>query len=153
MCSPRDPEEQQGKLIFSDRKQNSATTSRIVPCPDVLPRSVRNPPPPVALSHRVHGVPRLSVELRFPENFLSKRSPWGVRPVPPVPRPARANCISHRLFGPRWPKMASKTAQDGQNGPSCVNVASKVVPNCSRWPPKGLQDGPGDPQDASKGAP
>ena len=91
---------------------------------------------PCGASHRVHGVPGLSVELVFLENLLSKRSPWGVRPLPPVPRPAAY--------------LVGFSAQDGQDGVSCANIASKVVPSCLRWPPRGLYDAPRCLQDGQR---
>ena len=112
-----------------------------------------DPPPPCGASHRVHGVPRLSIELLFPENFLSKRSPGGVRPVPPVPGQAQSCDISRRLFSPKWPKMASKIAQNGQDGASFANMASKVVPSGPKRLPRSPHNGPRRPQDASRGAP
>ena len=93
-------------------------------------------------------------------NSIQKKAPRGLRPLPPVPGHARSKSYPIGFTAQDGPKTPPKTAQVGQDGSSCCQMASKMAPHGPRWHPRGiqdgprgLQDGPRDSQDASGRAP
>ena len=127
----------------------------------VIPRRRSRSAAPCGSSHRWSRRAESGIPFQIHSNSsIQKVAPWGLRPLPPVPRPIQSCPVLVHIpsvFGPmmapkshpRLPKMAKMT----HHGP-------KMVADGLRWPltrlqdgPSGLQDGPGDAQDASRGAP
>ena len=121
-------------------------------------RNGRNPPPPVASAQ---GGPACQIPNLF--SFFQKESQeaFGLSPGPGAsPILDRLGASPIGFSAQDGAKMASRTAQNGQDGASCHNMVSNMavdgplwLPRCLQDSPNSLQDGPGDLQGASRRAP
>ena len=99
---------------------------------------------PCGSSHRWSRRARSSIPVRIPSNSsIQKVAPWGLRPLPPVPRPIQscpvlpspgASPIGFWAYD--GPKIPSKTAQDGQGDASWSQDGRSWSPMAPDSPPR-----------------